>query len=220
MDADIYGPSIPLMLGINTQPKGDGRNIYPLKRFDLQCISVGFFNNQGNPIVWRGPMVQKAIKQLLYKVLWKDIDILVIDLPPGTGDAHITLAVTVPLTGAVIVSTPQELALIDACKGLQMFRSVHVPVIGIIENMSSFSCPNCSHETAIFDQGSVKQKAKDLKTSFLGSVPLSLDLRKASDNGQPLINSDPNHKISKLYKNIAKKISAFICKKDLVQKKA
>ena len=187
LDADIYGPSQPRMLGLqNKKPKqSSSGKITTVDKYNIKCMSIGFLIDEEKPMVWRGPMVQGALEQLIKDVEWGEIDVLLIDMPPGTGDVQLTMSQRVPLSGAIIVSTPQDIALIDARKGLNMFKKVNVPIIGIVENMSYFICPNCNSKANIFDNGGAKQTAKDMDVKFLGEIPLDLDIRINSDQGQP-----------------------------------
>lgn len=211
LDADIYGPSMPRLLGITGRPTAvQGRVLNPMQGFGLKAMSMGFLVEEDTPMIWRGPMVISAITQMLREVEWGELDILVVDMPPGTGDAQLTLAQQVPLAGAVIVSTPQDLALIDARKGLNMFRRVDVPVLGIIENMSYFACPKCGERSEIFGHGGAKSEAEKLGVAFLGEVPLDIELRKRSDEGQPIVVSQPNSEHAGIYRDIAAKVSAEI----------
>jgi len=208
MDADVFGPSQPRMLGIKGKPDVSNRQaLPPLEGYGLKAMSIGFLVEEDRPIVWRGPMVMSAIKQMLNDVLWGELDVLIVDMPPGTGDAQLTLAQSVPLSGAVIVSTPQDIALIDARKGIAMFQKVNVPILGIIENMSMFVCPNCSHESHIFANGGAKNEAKKLGVSFLGEIPIDIDIRKTSDTGLPIVATKPDNPQSKIYMEIAKQIN-------------
>jgi ATP-binding protein involved in chromosome partitioning len=207
LDADIYGPSQPRMLGISGRPNSpDGKVLTPLENYGVKCMSMGFLVAEDTPMIWRGPMVQSALQQMLRDVEWGELDVLVVDMPPGTGDAQLTMAQQVPLTGAVIVSTPQDIALIDAKKGLNMFRKVDVPVLGIIENMSVFVCPNCGHESHIFSHGGAKKEAERLGMEFLGEMPLDIAIRETSDSGKPITISDPESPQAKAYSAIAKRI--------------
>ena len=206
LDADIYGPSAPRLLGINKRPKGDENHIEPLKAQGLQVISMGFMVDEEAPLIWRGPMVGSAVKQFLYDVSWKNLDVLVVDMPPGTGDAQLTLAQRVPLAGAVIVSTPQDLALIDARKGLEMFRAINVPILGVIENMSTFICPHCGEESHIFSHGGARKTAETLDVPFLGEIPLNMVIREASDGGKPIVKAAPRSPEAKAFLAIAEKI--------------
>ncbi len=208
MDADVFGPSQPRMLGIKGKPDVSNRQaLQPLEGYGLKAMSIGFLVEEDRPIVWRGPMVMSAIKQMLNDVIWGELDVLIVDMPPGTGDAQLTLAQSVPLSGAVIVSTPQDIALIDARKGIAMFQKVNVPILGIIENMSMFVCPNCSHESHIFANGGAKNEAKKLGVSFLGEIPIDIDIRKTSDTGLPIVATKPDNPQSKIYMEIAKQIN-------------
>jgi ATP-binding protein involved in chromosome partitioning len=207
LDADIYGPSQPRMLGISGRPNSpDGKVLTPLENYGVKCMSMGFLVAEDTPMIWRGPMVQSALQQMLRDVEWGELDVLVVDMPPGTGDAQLTMAQQVPLTGAVIVSTPQDIALIDAKKGLNMFRKVDVPVLGIIENMSVFVCPNCGHESHIFSHGGAKKEAERLGMEFLGEMPLDIAIRETSDGGRPITVSDPESPQAKAYTAIAKRV--------------
>ncbi len=207
LDADIYGPSQPRMLGISGRPDSpDGKVLTPLENYGVKCMSMGFLVAEDTPMIWRGPMVQSALQQMLRDVAWGELDVIIVDMPPGTGDAQLTMAQQVPLTGAVIVSTPQDIALIDAKKGLNMFRKVDVPVLGVIENMSVFVCPNCGHESHIFSHGGAKKEAERLGMEFLGEMPLDIAIRETSDAGQPIVVSDPESPQAKAYQAIAKRI--------------
>lgn len=204
LDADIYGPSLPRLLGITGKPEQlDGRTMKPLQALGLKLMSMGFLIAEGTPVIWRGPMVISALTQMLRQVAWGDLDILVVDMPPGTGDAQLTMAQKVPLAGAVIVSTPQDLALIDARKGLAMFQRVEVPVLGIVENMSTFVCPHCGKRTDLFGHGGAKDEAERLGVPFLGEVPLDIAIRRTSDEGKPIVASDPDGSQAAAYRAIA-----------------
>jgi ATP-binding protein involved in chromosome partitioning len=204
LDADIYGPSMPRMLGVTEKPEStDGKQLKPIERFGLKTMSIGYIVNEDTPMIWRGPMVQSALMQMLRDVTWGDLDVLVVDMPPGTGDAQLTLAQRVALAGAVIVSTPQDIALVDARKGLNMFRKVAVPVLGIVENMSYFLCPKCGERSEIFGHGGAREEADKLGVPFLGEVPLHLDIRTTSDSGHPIVVSKPDSPHAQVYKNIA-----------------
>jgi len=207
LDADIYGPSMPRMLGIKGEPSSsDGKLLDPLKGHGITCMSMGFLVEEETPIIWRGPMAQSALLQMMRDVKWGELDVLMIDMPPGTGDVQLTLAQQVPLTGAVIVSTPQDIALLDARKGLNMFRQVDVPVLGIIENMSYFKCPHCGERTDVFSHGGARQEAEKLQTHFLGEIPLDIQIRETSDKGHPIVDANPDSPHAKAYKAIAAKI--------------
>ena len=207
LDADIYGPSVPRMMGISGRPTSpDGKVLIPMQNYGVKCMSIGFLVAEETPMIWRGPMVIGALEQMLRDVMWGELDILVVDMPPGTGDAQLTMAQRVPLAGAVIVSTPQDIALIDARKGLEMFRKVEVPVLGIIENMSYFTCPSCGHRAEIFSHGGARAEAEKLGTGFLGEVPLDIAIRETSDGGRPIVASDPEGENAKLFRDIADKV--------------
>lgn len=206
-DADIYGPSMPRMLGIAGQPESpDGQVLLPMENHGVKCMSIGFLVREEDPIIWRGPMVMGALNQLMRDVEWGELDIMVIDMPPGTGDTQLTMSQNVPLTGAVIVSTPQDIALLDARKGLNMFRKVDVPVLGLIENMSYYVCPKCGDEAHIFGHGGAKAEAARLSVEFLGEVPLDIAIRETSDAGQPIVVSQPDSPHAQAYKAIAAKV--------------
>ncbi len=207
LDADIYGPSMPRMLGISGRPgTSDGRTLQPLENYGVLCMSMGFLVAEDTPMIWRGPMVMSAIQQMLRDVAWGELDVLVVDMPPGTGDAQLTLAQQVPLTGAVIVSTPQDIALLDARKGLNMFRRVDVPVLGIVENMSYFLCPHCGERSEIFSHGGARREAERLGTEFLGELPLDIAIRETSDGGRPIVVSHPESAHAKVYVQIAARV--------------
>ena len=207
LDADIYGPSMPRMLDVKEKPESvDGKALKPIERFGLRTMSIGYIVNEDTPMIWRGPMVSSALEQMLRDVQWGDLDVLVVDMPPGTGDAQLTLAQRVALAGAVIVSTPQDIALVDARKGLNMFRKVAVPVLGIVENMSYFLCPHCGERSEIFGHGGAREEAEKLGVPFLGEVPLHLDIRTTSDAGQPIVASKPDSTHAQIYKNIAGRV--------------
>jgi ATP-binding protein involved in chromosome partitioning len=207
LDADIYGPSQPRMMGISGRPSSpDGRRLLPMSNYEVKVMSMGFMVPEDTPMIWRGPMVMSAINQMLRDVDWGDLDILVVDLPPGTGDAQLTMAQQVPLSGAVIVSTPQDIALIDARKGLNMFRKVDVPVLGIIENMSYFLCPHCGERSDIFSHGGARREAEKLGVDFLGELPLDMAIRETSDGGHPIVVADPKSAPAKTYRAIAEQV--------------
>jgi ATP-binding protein involved in chromosome partitioning len=207
LDADIYGPSQPRMMGIAGKPVShDGKVLQPMENFGIKVMSMGFLVDEETPMIWRGPMVQSALQQMLRDVNWGDLDVMIVDMPPGTGDAQLTMAQQVPLAGAVIVSTPQDIALLDARKGLNMFRKVDVPVLGIIENMSYFLCPSCGHQADIFGHGGARSEAERLGIDFLGEIPLHLDIRETSDGGQPIVVSKPDSEHAAAYREIAGKI--------------
>lgn len=204
LDADIYGPSLPRLLGITHKPTTeDGRILQPIRKFGIVCMSIGFLVPEDSPTIWRGPMVMSALEQMMRDVAWGALDILVVDMPPGTGDAQLTLSQRVPLAGAVIVSTPQDLALVDARKGLNMFRKVDVPVLGLVENMSMFICPHCGGSSPIFGHGGARAEADRIGVDFLGEVPLHMDIRATSDGGTPIVVSEPDGVHALAYKAIA-----------------
>ncbi|HQR61020.1 MAG TPA: iron-sulfur cluster carrier protein ApbC, partial [Methylophilaceae bacterium] len=206
LDADIYGPSQPQMLGISARPEStDGKSMEPLERYGIQAMSIGFLIDMDTPMVWRGPMVTGALEQLLRETNWRDLDYLVIDLPPGTGDIQLTLSQKVPVTGAVIVTTPQDIALLDARKGLKMFEKVGVPIIGIVENMSTHICSQCGHEEHIFGTGGGAQMCQDYDVELLGSLPLDIRIREQADSGMPTVATEPDGKIAAVYKQIARR---------------
>lgn len=206
LDADIYGPSMPRMLGLNRKPDVRGDKMMPLEAWGLKAMSIGFLVEEETPMIWRGPMVMGALEQMMGQVEWGTLDIMLVDMPPGTGDAQLTMAQRVNLAGAVIVSTPQDIALIDARRGVRMFERTKVPVLGLIENMSFFACPNCGHETHIFGHGGARAEAARLGTEFLGEVPLLLDIRTAADAGTPIVASDPDGQAAKAFAMIAKRL--------------
>jgi len=207
LDADIYGPSQPRMMGIRGRPTShDGKVLEPMENYGIKVMSMGFLVDEETPMIWRGPMVMSALQQMLRDVNWGALDVMIVDMPPGTGDAQLTMAQQVPLAGAVIVSTPQDIALLDARKGLNMFRKVDVPVLGIIENMSYFLCPNCGHQADIFGHGGARAEATRLGVEFLGEIPLHLDIRETSDGGQPIVVSRPETEHAAVYRAIADRI--------------
>jgi ATP-binding protein involved in chromosome partitioning len=204
LDADIYGPSMPRLLGLKGQPQQVADNkLKPMEAYGLRVMSMGFLVDEETPMIWRGPMVMSALSQMLKDVAWGELDVLVVDMPPGTGDAQLTMAQQVPLAGAVIVSTPQDLALIDARKGLAMFRKVNVPLLGIVENMSTFICPHCGERSDIFGHGGARKDAERLGVPFLGEVPLTLEIRETSDAGRPVVASDPKSPAAAAFREIA-----------------
>lgn len=221
LDADIYGPSVPRLTGISGRPEQmDGRVMRPMENFGLKVMSIGFLVEEDTPMIWRGPMVISALTQMLREVAWGELDILVVDMPPGTGDAQLTMAQQVPLSGAVIVSTPQDLALIDARKGINMFRKVNIPILGIVENMSTFVCPDCGSRHNIFGHGGAKNEADKIGVSFLGEVPLAMPIRETSDAGKPLVVSDPDGVHAKAYFAIVDKVLAELDASGQTQKRA
>ncbi len=207
LDADIYGPSVPRLLGISGRPKqGEGRTIMPMENYGLKVMSMGFLVDEEAAMIWRGPMVQSALMQMLREVVWGDLDVLVLDMPPGTGDVQLTIAQQVPLAGAVIVSTPQDLALIDARKGITMFRKVEVPLLGVIENMSYFIAPDTGKRYDIFGHGGAQAEAERIGVPFLGAVPLTMSIRETSDAGTPIVVSEPGRPQAQSYREIAQKV--------------
>jgi ATP-binding protein involved in chromosome partitioning len=212
LDADIYGPSQPTMLGISGQPKSvDGKSLEPMTNHGLQAMSIGFMiDGEDTPMVWRGPMVTQALDQLLHQTRWDNLDYLVVDLPPGTGDIQLTLAQKVPVTGAVIVTTPQDIALMDARKGLKMFEKVGIKIVGIVENMSTHICSKCGHEEHIFGAGGGEKMCADYNVEFLGGLPLDIRIREQTDSGNPTVVADPDGKIAKVYKQIARRIAVKV----------
>ncbi len=211
LDADIYGPSQPMMLGIAGRPESkDGKHLEPMEGHGLQAISIGFLIDVDTPMVWRGPMVTQALEQLLKDTRWRELDYLVVDLPPGTGDIQLTLAQKVPVTGAVIVTTPQDIALIDARKGLKMFEKVGIPILGVVENMSFHVCPKCGHESHIFGSGGAERMSREYGTELLGQLPLDEAIRQQADSGKPTVVSDPDGKVAEIYRRIARRCAVKI----------
>lgn len=206
LDADIYGPSVPRMLGLSGKPDSDGKRIQPKEAYGLKVMSIGFLVDEDTPMIWRGPMVMSALEQMLRDTNWGELDVLVVDLPPGTGDAQLTMAQRVPLTGAVIVSTPQDIALLDVRRGVAMFDRVSVPTFGVIENMSYYHCPNCGHEAHIFGHGGAKALADELGAELLAQIPLDLEIRTTSDEGRPITATQPEGKHAEIYLQIANNI--------------
>jgi ATP-binding protein involved in chromosome partitioning len=221
LDADIYGPSQPTMLGIAGRPESkDVRTLEPMEGHGLQVISIGFLIDVDTPMIWRGPMVTQALEQLLRDTRWRDLDYLVVDLPPGTGDIQLTLAQKVPVTGAVIVTTPQDIALIDARKGLKMFEKVGIPILGVVENMSVHVCPHCGHRSHIFGEGGAARMCADYGTELLGQLPLDAAIREQADSGRPTLVSDPDGAAAEIYKRIARRCAVKIAElqKDMSSK--
>src|SRR5690242_3816581 len=214
LDADIYGPSQPMMLGINGRPESsDGKTLEPMEGHGLQAMSIGFLVDTESPMVWRGPMVTQALEQLLNETKWREVDYLVVDLPPGTGDIQLTLAQRVPVTGAVIVTTPQDIALIDARKGLKMFEKVGIPILGVVENMSLHTCSKCGHEERIFGEGGGERMAKDYNIEMLGALPLDIGIREQADSGKPTVVSDPGGRVAEIYREIARRVAVHIAER-------
>jgi ATP-binding protein involved in chromosome partitioning len=211
LDADIYGPSQPMMLGIAGRPESkDGKSLEPMEGHGLQAISIGFLIDTDTPMVWRGPMVTQALEQLLKDTRWRELDYLVVDLPPGTGDIQLTLAQKVPVTGVVIVTTPQDIALIDARKGLKMFEKVGIPILGVVENMSFHICPKCGHESHIFGTGGAEKMSREYGTELLGQLPLDEAIRSQADSGKPTVVSDPDGPVAEIYRRIARRCAVKI----------
>lgn len=209
LDADIYGPSQPRMLGVSGQPKSsDGKSLEPMEAHGLQAMSIGFLIDEETPMIWRGPMVTQALEQLLNDTCWRGLDYLVVDLPPGTGDVQLTLAQKIPVSGAIIVTTPQDIALLDARKGLKMFEKVEVPVLGVVENMSIHICSKCGHEEAIFGQGGGQRMAEESGVDILGALPLDIKIREQADGGNPSVAMMPDSRIAEIYREIARKAAA------------
>ena len=206
LDADIYGPSLPKLFSINTKPESDGKNLIPVKKYGIECMSIGFLTDEQTPMIWRGPMVTSAIKTFTQKVAWKNLDFIIVDMPPGTGDTQLTFAQEIKVDGAIIVSTPQEIALLDVKRGINMFDKLKVPIVGLVDNMSFFENEE-GKKYNIFGEDGVEKVAKEYKKKFLGKIPINIDLRVAADCGKPLVESSPNHKISEIFTDIAKKVS-------------
>jgi ATP-binding protein involved in chromosome partitioning len=214
LDADIYGPSQPMMLGVNGRPESlDGKTMEPLENHGVQVSSIGFMIDPDEPMVWRGPMVTQALQQLLEQTNWRNLDYLIVDMPPGTGDIQLTLSQKVPVTGAVIVTTPQDIALLDARKGLKMFEKVGIPIIGVVENMSTHVCSNCGHVEDIFGAGGGQKMCEDFHVEFLGKLPLQLSIREQTDSGTPTVVADPDGAVAQMYKEIARKVAVKVAEK-------
>ena len=206
LDADIYGPSLPKMMSINEKPKSeDGKSMTPINQYGIQCMSIGFLVDKDTPMIWRGPMVTSAIKTFTQKVLWNNLDFIIVDMPPGTGDTQLTFAQEIKVDGAIIVSTPQEVALLDVKRGINMFDKLKVPILGLVDNMSFFETDD-GKKYNIFGENGVEKVAKDYKKKFLGKIPINIDLRIAADNGKPLVEKIPDHKISMIFKEMAKEV--------------
>lgn len=214
LDADIYGPSQPTMLGITGRPESkDGKRLEPMEGHGIQAMSIGFLIDVETPMVWRGPMVTQALEQLLNETNWRDVDYLVVDLPPGTGDIQLTLAQRVPVTGAIIVTTPQDIALMDARKGLKMFEKVNIPILGIVENMSLHICSKCGHEEHMFGEGGGARMSKDYGVELLGALPLDIRIREQADSGKPSVVADPDGRVAEIYRQIARRVAVKIAEK-------
>jgi ATP-binding protein involved in chromosome partitioning len=214
LDADIYGPSQPMMMGIEGRPESaDGKTMEPLENYGVQVMSIGFLVDSSDPMIWRGPMATQALEQLLRQTNWGDLDYLIVDMPPGTGDIQLTLSQRVPLTGAVIVTTPQDIALLDAKKGLKMFEKVGVPILGIVENMAVHVCSNCGHAEHIFGAGGGERMAKEYGVDYLGGLPLTMSIREQADSGRPTVVSDPDGEIAGIYKSVARQMAVKIAQR-------
>ncbi|WP_210544844.1 iron-sulfur cluster carrier protein ApbC [Rhodoferax sp. PAMC 29310] len=215
LDADIYGPSVPMMMGITGKPESqDGQTMDPLENYGVQVMSIGFLVAQDEAMIWRGPMATQALEQLLRQTNWRDLDYLIVDMPPGTGDIQLTLSQRVPMTGAVVVTTPQDIALLDAKKGIKMFEKVGVPILGIVENMAVHVCTNCGHTEHIFGADGGKKMAADYKMDYLGALPLNMQIRLQADNGKPTVVSDPDSEVAEIYKAVARKVAVSIAAKN------
>ena len=214
LDADIYGPSQPMMMGISGRPESlDGKTMEPLENHGVQVSRIGFMIDPDQPMVWRGPMVTQALQQLLEQTNWRDLDYLIVDMPPGTGDIQLTLSQKVPVTGAVIVTTPQDIALLDARKGLKMFEKVGIPILGIVENMSTHICSNCGHAEPIFGAGGGEKMCAEYGVEFLGALPLTMAIREQTDSGKPTVVAEPDGPVAKIYKDIARKVAVKVAEK-------
>ena len=207
LDADIYGPSVPKMLGINEKPKSDGQKLEPIIKYELQCMSIGFLTDQQTPMIWRGPMVTSAIKTFTQKVNWKDLDFIIVDMPPGTGDTQLTFSQEIKIDGAIIVSTPQEVALLDVVRGIKMFDKLGVKILGLVDNMSFFIGDD-GKKYKIFGEGGVKKTAEDFQKEFLGEIPINSEIGKLADQGKPIVEANPEHEISKIYLDFANKVKS------------
>ena len=215
LDADIYGPSVPMMMGIDGRPESqDGQTMEPMENYGVQVMSIGFLVAQDEAMIWRGPMATQALEQLLRQTNWKDLDYLIVDMPPGTGDIQLTLSQRVPMTGAVVVTTPQDIALLDAKKGIKMFEKVGVPILGIVENMAVHVCSNCGHIEHIFGSDGGKKMAADYQMDYLGALPLNIQIRLQADSGKPTVVSDPDSEVASLYKEVARKVAVSIAAKN------
>ena len=214
LDADIYGPSQPMMMGISGRPETmDGKTMEPMENYGLQVSSIGFMIDPDEPMVWRGPIVTQALTQLLDQTNWRDLDYLIVDMPPGTGDVQLTMSQKVPVTGAVIVTTPQDIALLDARKGLKMFEKVGIPIIGIVENMSTHVCSNCGHAEPIFGEGGGEKMCRDYGVDFLGALPLTMAIREQADSGRPTVVAEPDGAVAAIYREIARKVAVKVAEK-------
>ncbi len=208
LDADIYGPSIPKMFGINEKPKSDGQKLDPIIKYEIQCMSIGFLTDQQTPMIWRGPMVTSAIKTFTQKVNWKDLDFIIVDMPPGTGDTQLTFSQEIQMDGAIIISTPQEVALLDVKRGIKMFDKLGVKILGLVDNMSFFIGED-GKKYNLFGEGGVKRTAEEFKKEFLGEIPINPEVGKSGDNGKPIVEDNPNNEVSKIFINFANKIKSI-----------
>ncbi len=213
LDSDIYGPSIPMMFGLTERPAFDGEKLIPLEKYGVKLMSLGFLVTDDSPVIWRGPLVMRALQQLMSDVNWGELDIILFDMPPGTGDAQLTLSQSITLDGAIIVTTPQDVALLDAVKGVQMFRKVNVPILGIVENMSYFVCQHCQERTDIFASGGARRESDRLNVDLLGEIPLNVDIRVGGDEGVPIVEKDENSEQAKTFMDIARKLKLFVQEK-------
>ena len=207
LDADIYGPSLPKLFSINEKPQSDGKNLKPIKKYNIQCMSIGFLTEEQTPMIWRGPMVTSAIKTFTQKVNWKDLDFIIVDMPPGTGDTQLTFSQEIKMDGAIIVSTPQEVALLDVKRGIRMFDKLNVKILGLVDNMSYFIGDD-NKKYYIFGEGGVHKTAKEFNKEFLGEIPINTEVGKSGDNGKPIVEENPDNEISKIYINFANKIKS------------
>jgi ATP-binding protein involved in chromosome partitioning len=210
IDGDIYGPNVPIMLGINTQLTTDGRKIIPAEKYGIQVISMGFMTSDDSPVIWRGPMLHGAIQQFFRDVRWNDLDYLIVDMPPGTGDVALSLSQTVPVAGSIVVSTPQQVSLADSRRAIRMYQKLNIPTLGIVENMSHFVCPNCSHEADIFGHGGGEKMADDMSVPFLGRIPIYQPIREGGDRGVPLVMSEPDSPAARAFMACAERVAAEI----------
>ena len=210
LDGDIYGPNVPIMLGLQTQLTTDGQRIVPAEKYGLQVVSVGFLTNDDAPIIWRGPMLHGAIQQFFREVAWKDLDYLIIDMPPGTGDVALSLSQTVPVVGAIVVTTPQQVSLADSRRAVRMYQKLNIPTLGIVENMSYYACPNCHHESDIFGHGGGEKLAGDMAVPFLGRLPVYQPIREGSDTGVPLVVAEPSSSVAKAFLTVAERTAAQV----------
>ncbi len=208
LDADIYGPSLPKLFSISGKPETDGKNLIPVNKYDIQCMSIGFLTEEQTPMIWRGPMVTSAIKTFTQKVSWKNLDFIIVDMPPGTGDTQLTFSQEIKMDGAIIVSTPQEVALLDVKRGIKMFNKLGVKILGLVDNMSFFTGDD-GKKYKIFGEGGVKKTAEEFQKEFLGEIPINPEIGKCADEGKPIVETNPNHEISKIYLDFANKIKSI-----------